>query len=268
MNLKKFKFPKRRRRRKNAEKSVGYKCLLLGPNNASRESFLDDLNTMDGGPREGINECVLKVDNSDCVFWKVDSKCEKNKSCIKQYLDFHNPDIIFYFIDMIGDDLAETELLIQRLEALGEVLQEDQNFCIVFDKQYADFIIDLNLDLELFKENVMKIIKQRIDFQFEYCFSNIEEIIHVLSNLTIAASSATPTDDVDIEDLTLEEGSAWDEFCDIGGGEEYFLAPLPVTREALVRQDDSRNYLAEDFTEEEDNGSWMGKAGMNVVESF
>ena len=104
MKLKKFKFPKRRRRRKNAEKSVGYKCLLLGPNIVSRESFLDDLNTVDGGPGDGINECVLKVD----------SKCEKNKSCIKQYLDFHNPEIIFYFIDMIGDDLTETELLIHK----------------------------------------------------------------------------------------------------------------------------------------------------------
>ena len=259
MKLKKFKFPKRSRRRKNAEKSVGYKCLLLGPNIASRESFLDDLNTVDGGPGDGINECVLKVDNSECVFWKVDPKCEKNKSCIKQYLDFHNPDIIFYFIDMIGDDLTEIELLIRKLEALVEVLQEDQNFCIVFDKQYVDYIVDLNMDIELFKENFMKIINQRIDLQFECCFSNIEEIIHVLSNLTIAASTATPADDLDIEDFTLAEGSAWDEFCDIGGGEEYFLAPLPVTREALVGQDDSKDYFAEDFTDEEDNGSWMGK---------
>ena len=93
MKLKKFKFPKRRRRKKNAEsdETVSLKCLLLGPNIASKDSFLDDLSTVDGSHTLGINEGILKIDNSDCVFWKVDPKCEKKKSCIKQYLLFPKP---------------------------------------------------------------------------------------------------------------------------------------------------------------------------------
>ena len=84
MKLKKFKFPKRRRRKKNDEtdETVSLKCLLLGPNIASKDCFLDDLSTVDGSHTLGINEGVLKINNSDCVFWKVDPKCEKKKSCI------------------------------------------------------------------------------------------------------------------------------------------------------------------------------------------
>ena len=43
MKLKKFKFPKRRRSKKNAEtdETATLKCLLLGPNIAVKDTFLD-----------------------------------------------------------------------------------------------------------------------------------------------------------------------------------------------------------------------------------
>ena len=267
MKLKKFKFPKRRRRKKNAETdaTVSLKCLLLGPNIAAKDAFLYDLNTVDGSHTLGKNEGILKIENSECVFWKVDPKCEKNKSCIKQYLDFHNPDIILYFIDLDGDDQTGLELMIQKVDALMEVVQEDQNFCIVIDKQYIDLIMDLRLDQDLLKENIMRIINLKIDFHFEICFSSVEEVRHILYNLTSAAVSTITTEGEVSDEETGEDALAWDEFCDIGGCEEYFLAPLPVRKHQLVRNDDFK----EDYdVEEKDDGSWLGKPGQNVVESF
>jgi hypothetical protein len=266
MKLKNLKFPKRRRRKKNVEnnETVGYKCLLLGPNIAAKDSFLDDLNMMEGKPTLGHNEGVMKIDNSECVFWKVDPSCEKDKSCIKQYLDFHNPDMIFYFIDIGGDDQTKVELMIHQLVALMKVVQEEQNCCIVFDKEYIDNIEDLNMDQELFKEKRMKMV----NFKIEFCFSGIDEMSQILDNLTTSAAvTAIPTEGEPEWEAT-EDDPIWDEFCDIGGYEEYFLSPLPVLKENLVENYGLKEDFLVDFPEKEDNGSWLGEAGQNVVESF
>ena len=263
MRLKKLKFTTRRRRRKNnavKDDNIRYKCLLLGPNADSKNVFLDELNTKDHRQSAGTNEGALKLENSECVFWKADPKCEKNKFCIKQYIDFHSPDIIFYFVDIVDDD-DWLERSIQRLETLMEVVQEDQSFCIVFDQQYIDTIEDLNMDQELFKENVMRLISLKIDFPFQYCFSDMDGMRQILVNLA-SAGHADNDNHEDIEDLTTEADTAWEEFCDIGGHEEYFLAPLPVRRDV-----EKKNGTSGDVKEDNDGGSWLGDAGLNIVES-
>ena len=181
MKLKKFKFPRRRRRKHTVleNETVCYKCLLLGLDNVAKLAFLDDLNMRGGKEGKSNNEGVLKLDKSEFVFWKVDPCCEKNKSCMKQYLDFHSPDMIFYFADVAGEE--KVELMILQLSALVEVVQEDQNICVVVDKVCIDIIKDQDVVTEdLFRENILKMIRLNIDYEFDFCFSSHEEINQIL----------------------------------------------------------------------------------------
>ena len=267
MKLKKIKFPRRRsHRKKNAEKegSSVYKCLLLGPNIYARNSFLDELNG-EHSESVGTNEVFLKLDNSDFVIWKVDQRCEKNKFCIKQYLDFHNPDILIYFIDILDFGEEGLELMVQKLEVLMEVIHEDQTFCIAFDKQCLEVLADHHMEADVFKENVMRLINNKIDFQFQTCFSNLEGMKEILLNLSSAEGTIHSVDDGNIDDVPGEDDDCWGGFCDIGGCEDYFLAPLP---EKIVGDERKKKDTPKDRVGIEEGGSWLGEAGMNIVENL
>ena len=132
-----------------------YKALMLGPNNTAKDRFM----TVLGEDRTGVNEVILKTDQSDIIFWRADVQARPSIHCLKQYLTFLNPKMIFYFISL---DEKEDHLELFRILDLITI---PTKVCLAFEESsvngfYSDGGTQMSED----------------DFNFLHCFANFESI--------------------------------------------------------------------------------------------
>jgi hypothetical protein len=97
----------RRRKVKSAQDTgTSYKCLMLGPNLQAKLDFLAELD----GEGSEANEVTLRTDGKKFVFWRSEVKVERSMHSIKQFLDFHDPHLIFYFMER-GEKATQLHML-------------------------------------------------------------------------------------------------------------------------------------------------------------
>ena len=120
----------RRRKVKSAQDTgTSYKCLMLGPNLQAKAEFLAEL---DGEGGEA-NEVTLRTDKKEFVFWRSEVKVEHSMQSLKQFLDFHDPHVIFYFME--GEEKANHLHLFNVLDIVRE---RPSKICLVLDMESVD----------------------------------------------------------------------------------------------------------------------------------
>ena len=157
---------KRRKGRQAPEPVATYKCLLLGPNQPATEAFLRELGG--GGGRTG-NEVVLATPQGHVMFWRPGGRLQQGDHCLKQYLDFQDPDVVFYFVSS-----RERSSHMDLFKVIDMVKDKARKICIVLDEE----------SVEGFGEEVRQFSGVE-DLILQQCFINLESIRAAVETLVV-----------------------------------------------------------------------------------
>ena len=188
---------KRRKGRLEAEPVATYKCLLLGPNQGATEAFLRELG---GGRGRGSskmlanevlanevvgNEVVLATKKGPVMFWRPGAGLQQGDRCLQQYLDFQDPDVVFYFVSS-----RERSSNMDLFKVIDMVKDKARKICIVLDEE----------GVEGFGEE-LKQISGEVDFILQKCFINLESITAAVETMVVGdeARKGRVSGDVSLE---------------------------------------------------------------------
>ena len=192
---------KRRKGRLEPEPVATYKCLLLGPNQAATETFLRELGGGRGGGQLLGNEVVLATKKGPVMFWRPGDGLQQGDRCLKQYLDFQDPDAVFYFVSY-GERSSHLDLF----QVVDMVKDKARKICIVLDEESVDG----------FQEEVKQFSGEN-DFSFQKCLVNLESITAAVEAMVVGdeARKGGVWGDVSVENRfpqkTLEDGQEEEE---------------------------------------------------------
>ena len=186
---------KRRKGRLEPEPVATYKCLLLGPNQAATEAFLRELGGGRGGGQLLGNEVVLATKKGHVMFWRPGAGLHQGDRCLKQYLDFQDPDAVFYFVSY-GERSSHLDLF----KVVDMVKDKARKICGVLEEESVDG----------FQEEIKQFSGEN-DFSLQKCCVNLESITAAVEAMVVGdkARKGRVSGDVSVENgfpqKTLED---------------------------------------------------------------
>merc|ERR1712198_292520 len=167
MKIRRIKLKRHRKRRANLEpkRIRTTKCVLIG------EDIVKSMTSLSQG---STNEIILEIGYSKFFFWKAENSLKKTNPFLKQYLLYHDFEIILFFIK--PNEIEE------RIIELSSIM----NLCINPYAQKVGVVLDVHpVGTRVFSELeqfILESIKQR-DAITVLC-NNLEEIKMYLSRIS------------------------------------------------------------------------------------